>query len=64
VNSRIRILALVAALGSLVAAAVVNSARACSHCMCGMPFPAGVPGGVVPMQMTYGLEDRYLSKTG
>jgi hypothetical protein len=31
--------------------------------MCGTPFPAGVLGGVVPMQVTYGLEERFLSKT-
>lgn len=36
---------------------------ACSQCMCGTPFPAGVFGGVVPTHFTYGLEDRYLSKT-
>src|SRR6266571_3194323 len=31
--------------------------------MCGTPFPAGVMGGVVPMQVTYGIEERFLSKT-
>lgn len=40
-----------------------GDATACSQCMCGTPFPAGVMGGVVPMQFTYGLEDRYLSKS-
>ncbi len=37
-------------------------ANACSQCMCGAPFPADVLGGVVPMQFSYGLEERYLSK--
>jgi len=48
-----------------LAALVVLSpslAHACSQCMCGTPFPSDVLGGVVPMQLTYGLEDRYLSK--
>jgi hypothetical protein len=40
-----------------------RDAAACSQCMCGTPFPAGVMGGVVPMRFTYGLEDRYLSKS-
>jgi hypothetical protein len=31
--------------------------------MCGTPFPADALGGVVPMQVRYGLEDRYLSKS-
>src|SRR5262245_27564756 len=31
--------------------------------MCSTPFPAGALGGVVPMQLRYGLEDRYLSKS-
>ena len=43
--------------------AVSSNASACSQCMCGTPFPAGVFGGVVPARFTYGLEDRYLSKT-
>jgi hypothetical protein len=30
--------------------------------MCGAPFPADVLGGVVPSHLTYGLEERYLSK--
>jgi hypothetical protein len=47
----------------LVLAIGADDAPACSQCMCGTPFPAGVFGGVVPMQFTYGLEDRYLSKT-
>ena len=40
-----------------------SEALACSQCMCGTPFPAGVFGGVVPTDVTYGLEDRYLSKS-
>jgi len=40
-----------------------RDAGACSQCMCGTPFPAGIMGGVVPMKFTYGLEERYLSKT-
>lgn len=40
-----------------------SDAAACSQCMCGTPFPAGVFGGVVPLRFTYGLEDRYLSKS-
>jgi hypothetical protein len=31
--------------------------------MCGTPFPADALGGVVPMQLRYGFEDRYLSKS-
>src|SRR5262245_46529976 len=31
--------------------------------MCGAPFPSDVLGGTVPMQIRYGLEDRYLSKS-
>jgi len=38
--------------------AVSSNASACSQCMCGTPFPAGVFGGVVPARFTYGLEDR------
>ena len=57
-----RIVSLAACVLSL-AVGFVDTARACSQCMCGMPFPAGVLGGVVPMQVTYGIEDRYLSKT-
>ncbi len=41
----------------------VHGASACSQCMCGTPFPAEVLGGVVPAQFTYGLEERYLSKS-
>lgn len=40
-----------------------GDAVACSQCMCGTPFPAGIMGGVVPTKFTYGLEDRYLSKS-
>src|SRR5437667_8092290 len=38
-------------------------AGACSQCMCGTPFPSDLFGGVVPAQFTYGLEERYLSKS-
>src|SRR5438477_569376 len=31
--------------------------------MCGTPFPADALGGVVPAQVRYGFEDRYLSKS-
>ncbi len=31
--------------------------------MCGAPFPADVLGGTVPMQVRFGFEDRYLSKS-
>src|SRR5512146_2116023 len=48
---------------TLSAAGLAGRARACSECMCGTPFPAGVLGGGVPKQVTYGFEDRYLSKT-
>ena len=47
----------------LLAFFATSEAMACSQCMCGTPFPAGVMGGVVPTRFTYGLEDRYLSKT-
>ena len=47
----------------LSAAGLFDRAQACSQCMCGTPFPASVLGGVVPMQFTYGIEERYLSKT-
>ena len=51
----------------LLAAALLSSlperAPACSQCMCGTPFPSDVLGGVVPTQFTYGLEERYLSKS-
>jgi len=46
----------------LLAVALASPARACSQCMCGMPFPADALGGVVPMQVRYGFEERYLSK--
>src|SRR5262249_12805512 len=49
--------------GCSLLCAASSDALACSQCMCGTPFPAGVFGGVVPMRFTYGLEDRYLSKT-
>lgn len=44
-------------------AGVVGLAQGCSQCMCGTPFPSDVLGGVVPKQLTYGFEERYLSKT-
>ena len=44
-------------------AGVAGRGQACSQCICGTPFPAAVVGGVVPMQFTYGFEERYLSKT-
>jgi hypothetical protein len=40
-----------------------GAAMACSQCMCGAPFPAEALGGVVPTQLTYGFEERYLSKS-
>jgi hypothetical protein len=46
----------------LFAALLAPQARACSQCMCGTPFPADALGGVVPMQVRYGFEERYLSK--
>lgn len=36
---------------------------ACSQCLCGAPFPAEAMGGVVPTRVTYGFEERYLSKS-
>jgi len=47
----------------LILAALSARAEACSQCLCGMPFPADVLGGVVPNQLSYGLEERYLSKS-
>jgi len=47
---------------SLIPVAFVSQAHACSQCMCGTPFPADALGGVVPMQLRYGFEERYLSK--
>ena len=44
-------------------AGFAGRAQGCSQCICGTPFPATVVGGVVPMQFTYGFEERYLSKT-
>ena len=44
-------------------ALATRPAAACSQCMCGTPFPAEVLGGVVPAQFTYGMEERYLSKS-
>ena len=63
VSGRIRSIRLIAACLSLAATGYVTRAQACSQCMCGTPFPAGVLGGAVPMQLTTGIEDRYLSKT-
>ena len=56
-------LMMIAACVWVSAAGFASRAQACSQCMCGTPFPAGVLGGVVPMQVTYGIEERYLSKT-
>ncbi len=47
----------------LLAVTTAGRAMACSQCMCGTPFPADVLGGVVPVRFTYGLEERYLSKS-
>jgi hypothetical protein len=52
-----------AALAALAALGLASTATACSQCMCGTPFPADALGGVVPMELRYGLEDRYLSKS-
>jgi hypothetical protein len=57
----VRALFLLAVLFALAAAA--PQVRACSQCMCGTPFPADVLGGTIPMQLRYGFEDRYLSKS-
>ncbi len=48
---------------TLLGAGCSGRAMACSQCMCGTPFPAVVLGGVVPTQLSYGLEERYLSKS-
>jgi hypothetical protein len=53
---------LIAACIAVLLASFAGRAQACSQCMCGTPFPAGVMGGVVPTQVTYGVEERYLSK--
>src|SRR5881392_2060717 len=47
----------------LLGLSLTSKARACSQCMCGTPFPADALGGVVPMQVRYGFEDRYLAKS-
>jgi hypothetical protein len=47
----------------LLGAAAPRLALACSECLCGTPFPSDVLGGVVPSQFSYGLEERYLSKS-
>lgn len=62
-NSWIRRFVIIATCLSWSIAGLVDGAQACSQCMCGTPFPAGVLGGVVPMQLTYGIEERFLSKT-
>jgi hypothetical protein len=46
----------------LLGTGVSGSAQACSQCLCGMPFPADVLGGVIPKQVTFGLDEHYLSK--
>jgi len=48
---------------ALLATGFAGRALACSQCMCGTPFPSDVLGGVVPMQFTFGVEERYLSKS-
>jgi hypothetical protein len=63
VNARTLCFVRIAAAIALLATGPITRAQACSQCMCGTPFPAGVLGGVVPMQFTYGIEERYLSKT-
>ena len=55
--------AVIASCVAVSAAALVGRAQGCSQCMCGTPFPSGVLGGVVPKQLTFGFEERYLSKT-
>jgi hypothetical protein len=50
-------------MSAMLASGCARAALACSQCMCGTPFPADALGGVVPMQLRYGFEDRYLSKT-
>lgn len=55
-----RLLRIICVIG--LAAGLPLRALACSQCMCGAPFPADVLGGVVPSRLTYGLEERYLSK--
>ncbi len=62
-NPWLRWIALIAACVTWLGAGFVCRAQACSQCMCGTPFPAGVLGGVVPQQLTYGIEERFLSKT-
>ena len=47
----------------MLASLGASRAEACSQCMCGTPFPADALGGVSTMQLRYGLEDRYLSKS-
>src|SRR5262245_42562540 len=47
----------------IIAAVPAPRAHACSQCLCGTPFPSDALGGVVPMQLRYGLGDRYLSKS-
>lgn len=54
---------LVGALAALFVVLAAPASHACSQCMCGAPFPSDVLGGTVPMQLRYGFEDRYLSKS-
>ena len=49
--------------GAVLATTLAARVDACSQCMCGMPFPSDVLGGVVPMQLSFGFEERYLSKS-
>jgi hypothetical protein len=54
---------LTAALLAVALALAPRGAQACSQCMCGTPFPSDILGGTVPMQLRFGVEDRYLSKS-
>ena len=54
---------LAGALVALLLTFAAPASHACSQCMCGAPFPSDVLGGTVPMQIRYGFEDRYLSKS-
>jgi hypothetical protein len=49
--------------GVLLTIGLSGRALACSQCMCGTPFPADVLGGAVPARFSYGIEERYLSKS-
>jgi hypothetical protein len=47
----------------VISLVVSTTALACSQCTCGSPFPADLLGGATPMQIRFGMEDRYLSKS-